>query len=128
MYRSKTVFNTGIFIYSPLIPHLLLHNYHQATCLLPTQDQYSGIRSIFQKAFILLKVMARGNEGIQQRLFDRLDMLLNIQGAEAEMALALTEVRSKSCLIIYSHYFFFKAHSLLSSKTSYLKFFIWLFL
>ena len=36
--------------------------------------------------------MARGNEQVQQRLFDRLDMLLNIQGAEAKMAECLTEV------------------------------------
>ena len=36
--------------------------------------------------------MARGNEAVQQRLFDRLDMLLNIQGAEGAMAEALTEV------------------------------------
>ncbi len=42
---------------------------------------------------MLLKVMARGNEAVQQRLFDRLDMLLNIQGAENEMAEALIEVK-----------------------------------
>ena len=59
---------------------------------LPLQEQYSGIRTIFQKCFTLLKVMARGNEVVQQRLFDRLDMLLNIKGAEPEMAEALIEV------------------------------------
>ena len=36
--------------------------------------------------------MARDNETVQQRLFDRMDMLLNIQGAEPEMAEALVEV------------------------------------
>ena len=56
------------------------------------QSQYSGIRSIFQKCFKLLQSMARGNEVVQQRLFDRLDMLLNIEGAQSEMAEALTEV------------------------------------
>ena len=43
--------------------------------------------------------MARGNEQVQQRLFDRMDMLLNIQGAEAEMAEALTEVGLESIQI-----------------------------
>ena len=62
------------------------------------QDQYAGIREIFQKCFVLLKVMARGNEAVQQRLFDRLDMLLNIQGAENQMAEALIEV--KRCLVV----------------------------
>ena len=36
--------------------------------------------------------MARGNELVQQRLFDRLDMLLNIQGADQQMAECITEV------------------------------------
>lgn len=60
------------------------------------QEQYSGIREVFQQAFCLLQAMARGNEIVQQRLFDRLDMLLNIKGAEPEMAQALTEVRKAS--------------------------------
>ena len=41
---------------------------------------------------MLLNVMARDNETVQQRLFDRMDMLLNIKGAEPEMADALVEV------------------------------------
>ncbi|XP_064638655.1 inositol 1,4,5-trisphosphate receptor type 3-like isoform X2 [Lineus longissimus] len=55
-------------------------------------DQYGGIQMVFKKTFILLQRLARGNEVVQQRLFDRLDKLLTIQGAEAEMAIALTEV------------------------------------
>ena len=39
-----------------------------------------------------MKAMARGNIIVQQRLFDRLDMMLNIIGAEPELALALIEV------------------------------------
>ena len=48
---------------------------------------------VFGKAFLLLRAMARGNKQIQQRLFDRLDILLGLQGAEAQMAECLTEVR-----------------------------------
>ena len=36
--------------------------------------------------------MARGNEVVQRRLFDRMDILLAIEGAENQMAEALTEV------------------------------------
>ena len=36
--------------------------------------------------------MARGNDQVQQRLFDRIDMLLNVQGAEPKMAECITEV------------------------------------
>ena len=61
-----------------------------ARCL---QEQYSGMRRIFEKSFTLLRVMARGNEHVQQRLFDRLDMILNVRGAEPKMAECLTEVR-----------------------------------
>lgn len=45
--------------------------------------------------------MARGNDIVQQRLFDRLDLLLNIQGAEANLADALTEVRNHVTTILY---------------------------
>ena len=41
-----------------------------------------------------MKAMARGNPVVQERLFDRLDMMLGIVGAEAEMAVALIEVGS----------------------------------
>ncbi len=70
----------------------MIRNHRWCSCL---QEQYSGIRTIFRKCFALLKVMARGNDTVQHRLFDRLDMLLNIQGAEPEMAEALVEVRDQ---------------------------------
>ena len=50
------------------------------------------MQEIFRKCFSLLKAMARENALVQQRLFDRLDMLLHIRGAESEMAEALIEV------------------------------------
>ncbi len=66
----------------------------------PYQEQYSGIRDIFKKCFKLLQVMSRGNEAVQQRLFDRMDMLLSIQGAEGAMAEALTEVSDKITVLL----------------------------
>lgn len=45
--------------------------------------------------------MARGNELVQQRLFDRLDMLLNIKGAEPEMAECLIEVTGQEIIVKY---------------------------
>ena len=71
------------------------------TLVVPLQEQYQGMQEIFRKSFRLLKAMARGNVLVQQRLFDRLDILLNIKGAEPELAEALIEVRQdikkKSC-------------------------------
>ena len=57
-----------------------------------SQDQYGGLRRVFQKTFMLLRAMARGNRVVQGRLFDRLDMLLSKEGAAAELAECLTEV------------------------------------
>ena len=56
------------------------------------QGQYESTLVIFRQCFMLLKVMARGNGLVQQRLFDRLDLILSIQGTEPEMAAALIEV------------------------------------
>ena len=56
------------------------------------QEQYGGLRKVFQKTFMLLRAMARGNRVVQGRLFDRLDMLLSKEGAAAELAECLTEV------------------------------------
>ena len=36
--------------------------------------------------------MARDNPQVQGRIFDRLDLLLNVKGAHEELALMLTEV------------------------------------
>lgn len=57
-----------------------------------SQDQYTGQRKVLQRAFILLKLMARGNKLVQSRLYDRLDMLLSKKGAEEELAECITEV------------------------------------
>ncbi|KAI0220817.1 Inositol 1,4,5-trisphosphate receptor type 3 [Lamellibrachia satsuma] len=55
-------------------------------------EQYRGIQGVFQRCFTLLRVMARGNKLVQRRMFDRLNMLLLVEGAVPEMADALIEV------------------------------------
>ncbi|KAH3809582.1 hypothetical protein DPMN_137955 [Dreissena polymorpha] len=55
-------------------------------------DQYKGLRQVFEKTFTLMRRLAKGNEVVQERLFDRLDLLLATEGAAPELAEALTEV------------------------------------
>ena len=55
-------------------------------------EQYQGMKATLQSSFKLLKAMARGNAVVQGRLFDQLDFLLNVKGAEPEMADAVLEV------------------------------------
>ncbi|KAL4219957.1 hypothetical protein ACF0H5_020368 [Mactra antiquata] len=69
-------------------------------------DQYTGLRRVFEKTFTLLKRLARENKVVQERLFDRLDLLLSKEGAAPELAEALTEVftgNSKTCMKIAQH-------------------------
>ncbi|XP_065834186.1 inositol 1,4,5-trisphosphate receptor type 3-like isoform X2 [Oscarella lobularis] len=56
------------------------------------RKEYEGLREVFRKCFSLLQALARGNAVVQQRLYSRLDRLLTIRGAEAQMANALAEV------------------------------------
>ncbi|XP_033730119.1 LOW QUALITY PROTEIN: inositol 1,4,5-trisphosphate receptor type 2-like [Pecten maximus] len=66
-------------------------------------DQYSGQRRIFGRTFILLKLMARLNKLVQNRLFDRLDLLLKVQGVEVELAECIAELfvgNTKTCMKI----------------------------
>jgi len=56
---------------------------------------------VFKRCFTLLKLMARGNELIQKRTFDRLNMLLSIEGAVPEMADALIEVNTLGLLKVW---------------------------
>jgi len=55
-------------------------------------DQYLGMKQTLQTSFKLLKAISRGNSVVQARLYDRLDFLLKVKGAEPEMAEAVTEV------------------------------------
>lgn len=56
-------------------------------------DQYQGMKATLQASFKLLKAISRGNAAVQGRLFDQLDFLLGVKGAEPEMADAVLEVR-----------------------------------
>ena len=62
-------------------------------------EQYQGTKATLQSCFKLLKAMARGNSLVQGRLFNQLDFLLNVKGAEPEMADAVIEVK---CIITNS--------------------------
>ncbi|CAH1239566.1 ITPR1 [Branchiostoma lanceolatum] len=71
------------------------------------QEQYSRQQLIFKKCFKLLRVLARGNEIVQLRLFERLDDLLKVKGAEVEMAKAITEIFTGfklTCLKVQQHH------------------------
>ncbi|OWF37431.1 Inositol 1,4,5-trisphosphate receptor type 3 [Mizuhopecten yessoensis] len=66
-------------------------------------DQYTGQRKIFRKTFTLLKLMSRLNKLVQNRLFDRLDLLLKVQGVEVELADCIAELfvgNTKTCMKI----------------------------
>jgi inositol 1,4,5-triphosphate receptor type 1 len=57
------------------------------------QEQYRGLEYILKKCLCLLKALARGNDLVQMRIFERLDTLLKINVVESEVAEALKEVR-----------------------------------
>ena len=44
------------------------------------------------KSIRLLKALARGNDVVQKRIYDRMDTLLKVRVVESEIALALKEV------------------------------------
>ena len=63
------------------------------------QEQYRGLETILKKCLNLLKALARGNDLVQLRMFERLDNLLRIKVVEADLAIALKEV----CVTSTSH-------------------------
>ena len=65
------------------------------------QEQYTGVQVIMKKTLRLLKSLARGNEPIQQRIYERLDTLLKIKGVEADLAIALKEVGFSSQVTVF---------------------------
>ncbi len=56
------------------------------------QEQYRGMEEILKKSLQLLKALARGNDLVQMRMFERLDTLLKIKVVESELAITLKEV------------------------------------
>ena len=55
-------------------------------------DQYRGLEEILKKSLQLLKAIARGNDVVQTRMFEKLDTLLKIKVVEPELAIALKEM------------------------------------
>ncbi|XP_075250138.1 inositol 1,4,5-trisphosphate-gated calcium channel ITPR2-like isoform X3 [Convolutriloba macropyga] len=51
-----------------------------------------GLQQVRQKSFLALKALAHDNPVIQNRLYDRMFELLNVQGADKELAMALVEI------------------------------------
>ena len=60
---------------------------------LQEQEQYRGLQTVLKKCLKLLKALARGNDLVQMRIFERLDNLLKIKVVEVDLAVALREVR-----------------------------------
>ena len=56
-----------------------------------------GLQQVRQKSFLALKALAHDNPVIQNRLYDRMFELLNVQGADKELAMALVEVPNILC-------------------------------
>lgn len=70
-------------------------------CVSVFQEQYRGLELILKKCLGLLKALARGNDFVQLRMFERLDILLKIQAVESDVAVALKEVRRFHLLASY---------------------------
>ena len=60
------------------------------------QEQYRGIKTIVIKSLQLLRALSKGNDLVQRRIYERMDNLLKVRVVEAEIAVALKEVRYKS--------------------------------
>jgi inositol 1,4,5-triphosphate receptor type 1 len=61
------------------------------------QEQYRGIEEVLKKCLKMLKALARGNDVVQMKIFERLDRLLKIKVVEPELAITLKEV--KQCIM-----------------------------
>lgn len=50
------------------------------------------MKSVFQKTLYLLKLLTRENYKVQERIFNKLDTMLDVQIVPSDLALALKEV------------------------------------
>lgn len=69
---------------------LCIASLHLVHCV--NQEQYRGLEVILKKCLKLLRFIARGNDLVQVRIFERLDILLKIKVVESDVAMALKEV------------------------------------
>ncbi|KAL4234550.1 hypothetical protein ACF0H5_006191 [Mactra antiquata] len=68
------------------------------------QEQYKGMKIIFQKTLYLLQLLIRENDNVQFRIFNHLDTLLDVQVVPSDLALALKEVfiaNQATCLKVH---------------------------
>ncbi|XP_052817063.1 inositol 1,4,5-trisphosphate receptor type 3-like isoform X2 [Mya arenaria] len=68
------------------------------------EDQYSGMKVIFKKTLYLLQLLIRENDNVQYRIFNSLDVLLDVQVVPSDLALALKEVfiaNQATCLKVH---------------------------
>ena len=56
------------------------------------REKYRGTREVVTRSLRLLSALARGNDLVQRRIYDRMDTLLKVKGVEREVATTLTEV------------------------------------
>jgi len=56
------------------------------------REKYTGLIEIRKKCFTFLNMFCRKNKAIQARLFDQMDNLLLVQGAEKELGLLIAEM------------------------------------
>lgn len=65
--------------------------------------QYDGLACVLRKGLKLLAALSKGNEMVQNKVFERLDTLLSVKLVEPDVALALIETfvgNEKTCLNI----------------------------
>ena len=74
------------------------------------QLENEGLKLVRENAFLLLKAMAHEHPVIQCRLYDRMFELLNVMGADRQLAMVLTEVslRTRSLIGTLNIFFIFK--------------------
>ncbi|KAK7114914.1 hypothetical protein V1264_000891 [Littorina saxatilis] len=68
-------------------------------------DQYAGMETVFRKTLFLLRLLIRENHKVQDRMFDNLDQLLDVQIVRSDLALALKEIfigNQTTCLKVHS--------------------------
>ncbi|KAH3769464.1 hypothetical protein DPMN_170733 [Dreissena polymorpha] len=66
-------------------------------------DQYCGMRVIFQKTLYLLQLLIRENDNVQFRIFNHLDVLLDVTVVPSDLALALKEQVKKIVRLAAEH-------------------------
>jgi len=70
------------------------------------------METILKKCLKLLKALARGNDLVQMRIFERLDSLLKIKVVEVDMAVALREASRPMLWLVFDCYLYDELHEI----------------